>query len=125
VPIHYVPGVYPAQQPAKSSPSSPTSPTGPSFALSPSIGALIVANVLVFVAAVYLRSDLALAFALPAVKIHWLQYVSSAFVHAQVQQLSRNMFLLFVFGEVLRKEISGRYMHLGSAVQALRHAIQL
>ncbi|KAG2488339.1 hypothetical protein HYH03_013029 [Edaphochlamys debaryana] len=49
----------------------------------------------------------------------WWQFVTSAFVHANMAHLSRNMFLLWLWGSVLRREVTGPGVWFAYVISAL------
>ncbi|KXZ46167.1 hypothetical protein GPECTOR_46g236 [Gonium pectorale] len=91
-----------------SSHPAPAAPgDGPSLDLSRGLAALIALNAAVFAGAALLKLPAVASLALYNANGSWLQYGTSAFVHANLAHLSRNMFLLWLWGSALRREVTG------------------
>ncbi|KAG2432185.1 hypothetical protein HXX76_009105 [Chlamydomonas incerta] len=75
--------------------------------MSRGLAALIALNALIFAGAALAKLPPIAALALYNANGTWWQFATSAFVHANVAHLSRNMFLLWIWGSALRREVTG------------------
>ncbi|EFJ51117.1 hypothetical protein VOLCADRAFT_103525 [Volvox carteri f. nagariensis] len=99
----------PERRPDKhgSSSSNPAAGDGPSLELSSGMAALIALNGVIFAGAAFAKLPPLAGLALYNAGGAWWQYGTSAFVHANLTQLSRNMFLLWLWGSALRRVVGG------------------
>ncbi|PNW76506.1 hypothetical protein CHLRE_11g467648v5 [Chlamydomonas reinhardtii] len=87
--------------------SQPSNTDGPSLDMSRGLAALIAVNALIFAGAALAKLPPIAGLALYNANGAWWQFATSSFVHANVAHLSRNMFLLWIFGSALRREVTG------------------
>ncbi|GFR45117.1 hypothetical protein Agub_g6495, partial [Astrephomene gubernaculifera] len=106
------PPQQPPRRPDSHKPAPPPSPIsgsgdGPSLDMSAGMASLIALNGVIFAGAAFAKLPLLAGLALYNAGGAWWQFVTSAFVHANMAHLSRNMFLLWLWGSVLRREVGG------------------
>ncbi|GLC35072.1 hypothetical protein PLESTB_000551300 [Pleodorina starrii] len=95
-------------QPSKAAALSPgPGGDGPSLDLSHGMAALIALNAAIFAGAAFAKLPPLAGLALYNAGGAWWQYGTSAFVHANLAHLSRNMFLLWLWGSTLRRVVGG------------------
>ncbi|KAG2439115.1 hypothetical protein HYH02_006637 [Chlamydomonas schloesseri] len=75
--------------------------------MSRGLAALIALNALIFAGAALAKLPPIAGLALYNANGAWWQFATSSFVHANVAHLSRNMFLLWIWGSALRREVTG------------------
>ncbi|GIL60035.1 hypothetical protein Vafri_14661 [Volvox africanus] len=83
----------------------PPSGDGPSLGMSSGVASLIALNATIFAGAAFAKLPPLAGLALYNANGTWLQYGTSAFVHANLAHLSRNMFLLWLWGSMLRRVV--------------------
>ncbi|GIL82485.1 hypothetical protein Vretimale_11925 [Volvox reticuliferus] len=106
--ISTTPWSGPPERPHKQGSSDvfpPPTGDGPSLDMSSGIASLIALNAVIFAGAAFAKLPPLAGLALYNASGTWLQYGTSAFVHANLAHLSRNMFLLWLWGSTLRRVV--------------------
>ncbi|GLI70706.1 hypothetical protein VaNZ11_015650, partial [Volvox africanus] len=92
---------------------------GPCLDMSSGIASLIAFNAAIFAGAAFAKLPPLAGLALYNSGGTWLQYGTSAFVHANLAHLSRNMFMLWLWGSTLRPVVGSPGVWLAYIVCAL------
>lgn len=96
-------GATPPSQKATASPSAAAAPHG--FDVPAGVAVLVLLNCAIFAAATVFQSPAAASLTINPNNVQWWSFVTSAFVNHNVEQLGRNMFVVFFFSQMVYRDL--------------------
>eukprot|EP00195_Chlamydomonas_chlamydogama_P011892 CAMPEP_0202891216 /NCGR_PEP_ID=MMETSP1392-20130828/1331_1 /ASSEMBLY_ACC=CAM_ASM_000868 /TAXON_ID=225041 /ORGANISM="Chlamydomonas chlamydogama, Strain SAG 11-48b" /LENGTH=300 /DNA_ID=CAMNT_0049574901 /DNA_START=30 /DNA_END=932 /DNA_ORIENTATION=- len=107
--LQQAPAPTPGPRAPAAAPAAPAGGAALGLAASTGVAALVLLNCGVFLAATLAatlgKSPLAASMAINPSAVKWWSFITSAFVHHNLEQLGRNMFVVYFFSQMVYKDL--------------------